>query len=80
VRGVICGLMTALGGIGHTLPFLIGSFSAAMTTAIAVVVLELGAITWVRHRYMETPPLSAAVQVGIGGALVFLTGILIGSS
>jgi rubrerythrin len=80
VRGVICGLMTALGGIGHTLPFLISSFAAAMTTAIAVVVLELGVITWVRHRYMETPPLSAAVQVGIGGALVFLTGILIGSS
>ena len=80
VRGLVCGLMTALGGIGHTLPFLIDNFSAAMTTAIAVVVLELAAITWVRHRYMETPPLSAAVQVGIGGALVFLTGILIGSS
>ena len=80
VRGLICGLMTALGGIGHTLPFLIDSFSAAMTTAISVVVLELAAITWIRHRYMETPPLSAAVQVGIGGALVFLTGILIGSS
>ena len=80
VRGLVCGLMTALGGIGHTLPFLMDNFSAAMTTAIAVVVLELAAITWVRHRYMETPPLSAAVQVGIGGALVFLTGILIGSS
>ncbi len=80
VRGFICGLMTTLGGIGHTLPFLISSFSAAMTVAIAVVVLELGAITWVRHRYMETPPLSAALQVGMGGALVFLTGILIGSS
>lgn len=80
VRGLVCGLMTALGGIGHTLPFLIDNFSAAMTIAISVVVLELAAITWVRHRYMETPPLSAAVQVGIGGALVFLTGILIGSS
>lgn len=80
VRGLVCGVMTALGGIGHTLPFLIDNFSAAMMTAIAVVVLELAAITWVRHRYMETPPLSAAVQVGIGGALVFLTGILIGSS
>ena len=80
VRGLVCGLMTALGGIGHTLPFLIDNFSAAMTAAISVVVLELAAITWVRHRYMETPPLSAAVQVGIGGALVFLTGILIGSA
>jgi erythrin-vacuolar iron transport family protein len=79
-RGAICGLMTALGGIGHTLPFLIPDFRAAMTAAIAVVVAELGIITWVRHRYMETPPLSAALQVGLGGALVFLTGILIGSS
>lgn len=80
LRGLICGLMTALGGIGHTLPFLIPNFSAAMTVAMAVVVLELGAITWVRHRYMESPPLSAALQVGMGGALVFLTGVLIGSS
>jgi hypothetical protein len=51
-----------------------------MTAAVAVVVLELAAITWVRHRYMETPPLSAALQVGLGGALVFVTGVLIGSS
>ena len=80
LRGLICGLMTSLGGIGHTLPFLISNFSAAMATAIAVVVLELAAITYVRHRYMETPPLSAALQVGLGGALVFVTGVLIGSS
>jgi rubrerythrin len=80
VRGLICGLMTTVGGLGHTLPFLIPSFSAAMTAAIVVVVLELAAITWVRHRYMETPPLSAALQVGLGGALVFITGVLIGSS
>ena len=79
-RGAICGLMTALGGIGHTLPFLIPDFRVAMAAAIAVVIAELAAITWVRHRYMETPPLSAALQVGLGGALVFLTGILIGSS
>jgi rubrerythrin len=79
-RGLICGLMTTLGGIGHTLPFLIPGFSAAMTAAVAVVVAELAAITWIRHRYMETPPISAALQVGLGGALVFLTGILIGSS
>ncbi len=79
-RGAICGLMTALGGIGHTLPFLIPDFRIAMTAAIVVVIAELGVITWVRHRYMETPPLSAALQVGLGGMLVFLTGILIGSS
>jgi hypothetical protein len=54
VRGFICGLMTALGGIGHTLPFLIPDFRAAMTAAVLVVVIELGIISWVRHRYMET--------------------------
>ncbi|MGP8247511.1 MAG: iron exporter MbfA [Bryobacteraceae bacterium] len=80
VRGVICGLMTALGGIGHTLPFLIDNFHTAMTAAVAVVVVELATIAWIRNRYMETPPLSAALQVGLGGALVFVTGILIGSS
>jgi rubrerythrin len=79
IRGVVCGAMTTLGGIGHTLPFLIPVFRLAMTIAFFVVLLELGVITWVRHRFMETPSLSAAVQVGFGGALVFLTGILIGS-
>lgn len=79
-RGVICGLMTALGGIGHTLPFLIPAFKLAMTAAVLVVVVELGVIAWIRHRYMDTPPLSAALQVGLGGLLVFLTGIMIGSS
>ena len=80
VRGIVCGLMTALGGIGHTLPFLLPEFRVAMAAAMAVVVVELGLITWIRNRYMETPPLSAAVQVGLGGALVFVTGLLIGSS
>jgi rubrerythrin len=80
MRGLVCGLMTALGGIGHTLPFLIPGFRAALTAAIAVVMVELGVIAWIRNRYMETPPLSAALQVGLGGALVFATGILIGSS
>jgi rubrerythrin len=80
VRGGICGLMTALGGIGHTLPFLLGSFQVAMTAAVIVVVIELGIISWIRNRYMDTPPLSAALQVGLGGLLVFITGILIGNS
>jgi rubrerythrin len=80
IRGLVCGLMTALGGIGHTLPFLIPDFRIAMTAAIVVVLVELGLISWIRHRYMDTPPLSAALQVGLGGALVFLTGVLIGSS
>ena len=80
MRGLVCGLMTSLGGIGHTLPFLIPTFSAAMTAAIVVVIAELAVISWIRNRYMETPPLAAALQVGLGGALVFLTGVLIGSS
>jgi len=79
-RGLICGLMTALGGVGHTLPFLIPDFKIAMGAAIIIVLIELGVISWIRHRYMETPPLSAALQVGLGGALVFLTGVLIGSA
>jgi len=76
----VCGLMTAAGGIGHTLPFLISDFRAAMAVAVIVVVLELAIISAVRHRYMDTPWLRATVQVMLGGALVFLTGILIGSS
>ncbi len=72
--------MTALGGIGHTLPFLIHNFNAAMAVAALVVVVELSIITWIRHRYMDTPTFTAALQVGLGGVLVFLTGVLIGSS
>ena len=80
IRGPICGLMTAAGGIGHTLPFLISDFSVAMAVAMVVVVVELAIISAIRHRYMDTPWLRATVQVMLGGALVFLTGILIGSS
>ena len=80
VRGLICGLMTTAGGIGHTLPFLIPSFHVAMAVAVAVVAVELGVIAWIRHRYMDTPFLSAAFQVVVGGVLVFITGILIGSA
>jgi VIT1/CCC1 family predicted Fe2+/Mn2+ transporter len=77
---MICGVMTTLGGIGHTLPFLIPGFRLALAVAIIVVIIELGVITWLRHRYMDTPILPAALQVGLGGALVFITGILIGQS
>jgi erythrin-vacuolar iron transport family protein len=80
VRGVICGAMTALGGIGHTLPFLLQDFRMALWAAGAVVLAELAIITWVRRRYMDTPWISAALQVGLGGVLVFITGVLIGSS
>jgi rubrerythrin len=80
VRGAICGLMTTLGGIGHTLPFLIPDFWTAMAVAIAVVIVELSVISWIRWKYMDTPPLAATMQVAFGGALVFATGIVIGSS
>jgi erythrin-vacuolar iron transport family protein len=80
LRGGASGLMTALGGLGHTLPFLIPEFRTAVAVAIAVVLLELAAISWIRNRFMDTPLLSAAFQVMVGGLLVFATGILIGSS
>ena len=80
VRGSICGLMTAVGGLGHTLPYLIADFWTATLLAVAVVACELAVISWIRYRYMDTPLLAAAFQVMVGGALVFLAGILIGSS
>ncbi len=80
IRGVVCGLLTTIGGVGHTLPFLISNFHLAMIVAVAVVAVELAAISWIRHRYMDTPLLAAAFQVVVGGVLVFLTGILMGSA
>ena len=80
VRGVVCGTMTAIGGLGHTLPYLIPNFWTATAIAIAVVVVELIAISYIRHRFMDTPFLAASFQVLVGGALVFAAGILIGSS
>jgi erythrin-vacuolar iron transport family protein len=80
LRGIVCGLMTAVGGLGHTLPYLIPHFYTATAIAIAVVIVELGVISWIRNRYMDTPLTSAMFQVGVGGVLVFLAGILIGSS
>jgi rubrerythrin len=80
VRGAVCGLMTTLGGIGHTLPFLVSDFRLATGIAIGVVLVELAVIAWIRHRYMDTPLLPAMVQVVLGGALVFIAGVLIGSA
>jgi hypothetical protein len=80
LRGVVCGAMTTAGGIGHTMPFLISNFALAMWIAVAIVAVELAVIAWVRHRYMDTPLLSAAFQVVVGGTLVFIVGILIGSA
>ena len=79
IRGVACGLMTTAGGIGHTLPFLIPHFYTAFWLAILVVALELAAIAWIRHRFMESPWLIATIQVVIGGIVVLLAGIFIGA-
>ncbi len=79
VRGAACGIMTAVGGLRHTLPYLIPDFWIATGVAGSVVVLELIAISWIRTRFMATPFASAIVQVVLGGVLVLLTGILIGS-
>jgi rubrerythrin len=80
VRGTVSGVMTAIGGIGHTLPYLIPNFAIATILAVIVVVVELAVISYIRYRYMDTPFLNAAFQVMVGGALVFLAGILIGNA
>lgn len=79
-RGLVCGLMTTLGGLGHSLPYLIRDVKTATAIAVAVVLIELGVISWVRHRFMDSPLTGAVLQVVLGGLLVFLAGVLIGIS
>ena len=79
-RGWVCGAMTAAGGLGHTMPFLIHDINVATVVAVAVVCVELGVIAWIRHKYMDSPWTTATLQVVLGGVLVFLVGMLIGSS
>jgi VIT1/CCC1 family predicted Fe2+/Mn2+ transporter len=80
IRGTVCGLMTTIGGLGHTLPYLIPDFWTATVLAIVITALELAVISWIRYRFMDTPFLRAAFQVVVGGTLVFIAGIVIGSS
>lgn len=85
LRGVVCGAMTAIGGLGHTLPYLVPShwangFMLATTIAALIVAVELVAIAWVRTKYMDTPFLRSMFQVVVGGVLVLLAGIFIGSA
>ncbi|ATG48635.1 iron exporter MbfA [Celeribacter ethanolicus] len=77
-RGLASGIMTAVGGLGHALPYLIPDFWTATFIAFAVVFIELWAIAWIQNRFMETPFLRAVFQVVLGGALVFAAGALIG--
>lgn len=78
IRGLACGGMTAIGGLGHTLPYLIHDFWTATSIAAFIAVLELIAISWIRWKYMDTPFPSAMVQIIFGGSLVLAAGILIG--
>ncbi len=80
LRGGITGLMTSVGGLGHTLPYLIEDFRVATTVSIAIVLIELWVIAWIRSRYMDTKFLRAAFEVVLGGLIVFAAGILIGSA
>jgi len=79
-RGVVTGVMTAIGGLGHTLPYLIPQFNIATTIAVGVVFIELWVIAWIRARYMDTPFLRAVFEVVVGGLIVFAVGIAIGSA
>jgi rubrerythrin len=79
-RGLASGVMTALGGLGHALPYLIPSFWPATVIALVVVFVELWAIVWIQNRFMETPFLRATFQVVLGGSLVLAAGILIGGA
>jgi VIT1/CCC1 family predicted Fe2+/Mn2+ transporter len=80
LRGSVTGAMTAIGGLGHTLPYLIPDFLIATIVAGCVVAVELAVIAFIRHRFMDTPFLKAAFQVVVGGLLVFAAGIVIGTS
>lgn len=77
-RGIAAGVMTTIGGLGHTLPYLIPDFWTATVTAILIVFVELWAIAWIQNKYMETPIMRAVFQVVLGGGLVFAAGALIG--
>jgi len=79
-RGIANGIMTTIGGFGHTLPYLIPHFKLATTIACIIVFIELWAIAFIQNRFMDTPFFRAAFQVVLSGALVFATGILIGSA
>ena len=80
LRGLIEGLATCGGGLGHTLPFLLPDVRTALPAASVIVVIELLVISWLRYHYFKMPLLRSALQVIVGGALVFTSGILIGSS
>ena len=80
IRGLAAGIMTTIGGLGHALYLSHSGFTTATVLATIIVFVELGTISWIRYRYMDTPFMRAAFQVAVGGFLVFLAGILIGNA
>jgi erythrin-vacuolar iron transport family protein len=80
LRGLVEGAATFAGGLGHTLPFLLPDVRVALMIASGVVILELLLISWLRFHYFKMPLFQSAIQVVVGGALVFSTGVFIGSS
>ena len=78
VRGSITGLATTLGGMLHTLPFLMPNLNIALRTAYVVVIFELFTIAYIRFKFMKSPPGKTILQVIIGGGIVFILGILLG--
>jgi VIT1/CCC1 family predicted Fe2+/Mn2+ transporter len=77
-RGAVTGFGTLIGGMGHTLPFLIADLRTALSVAYVVVVIELIAIAYIRYRYMRSPLIKTIVQVIGGGGIVFALGLLLG--
>jgi erythrin-vacuolar iron transport family protein len=80
LRGAITGVMTSIGGLGHTLPYLIGDFWIATSFSTVVVLIELWAIAWIRSHYMDTKFIRAAFEVVVGGLIVLAAGLLIGNA
>jgi erythrin-vacuolar iron transport family protein len=77
-RGLITGGGTFLGGTFHTLPFLMADVGKALALAYAIVAVELIAIAWVRKRYLKVSLRSSLIQVTLGGAIVAMTGFVVG--
>ena len=80
VRGAITGGMTTLGGIFHTLPFIISNVNRALVVAAVVVAVELVTIAWIRHRFLGVPMRRSLLVVAVGGAIALAVGVGIGSS
>jgi hypothetical protein len=80
VRGAVTGLMTTLGGVFHSLPFVIRNVNSALVVAGIVVGIELTVISLIRKRFLSVPLRVSLVQVALGGALIVAAGVLLGNA